>query len=385
MKILAFSQSGTMNGGANRSFLMVLENLKTKYGHEIKVVTPGYGVLNDELHKRGIETVVTPYNEISGVSSLSLINIYRWLRFHWYCLQDKKSAAKLVKDLQKESFDLVYINDTDVYFGVFVAQLLNVPYVWHFRSYVDPKGHFVFGARGIYGRSARIIAISHGMEKTLLENPLMPHEKITVIHNGIPLSENAMLSARARADGLHMVQCGRISEEKGHRDAINALAILKNEGKQDIYLHIVGAALDGKGGAYLGSLKELITKYGLDSQVIFEGTINDMPSFRVNMHVELMCSVSEPFGRVTLEGMRSGLTVIGSNTGGTPEIITDGQTGLLYKQGDPSDLASKIRAVYENEEYAQKLASNAVEFSATHFTPEQNVAAIEQTLCDALK
>lgn len=385
MKMLAFAQSGSMRGGANRSFLMVLEHLRSQYGHEIDVITPSRGALNDALDQKGIPNFIVSYHEIGCVNSLSPINIFRWLRFHLYSQKDKNAAKKLSKRLQEKKYDLVYINDTDIYFGAYVAQHLCVPYVWHFRSFVNPQAHFILGAKRMYERCARIIAISHGMEKLLLENPIMPTRKISVIHNGIPISTSPLVSNRSRAEGLHMVQCGRISEEKGHRDALRALAILKNEGKKDIFLHIVGSTAGRNSNTYFNELKEFVAANELSKQVIFEGTRDDMHVFRTSMHVELMCSVSEPFGRVTLEGMRSGLAVIGSDTGGTPEIICDGETGLLYRQGDANDLADKIRTVYEDEAYTKNLSAQAFNFSLSHFTPEQNVSAIERVLYSALR
>lgn len=124
----------------------------------------------------------------------------------------------------------------------------------------------------------------------------------------------------------------------------------------------------------------LAKELDVSEQVIFEGTRNDMPIFRYNMNGELMCSYCEPFGRVTLEGMRSGLVVIGSNTGGTPEIIFDGEKGLLYRQGDPSDLAKKIKKIYEEESFAKTLADNAYNYSRSKFAPETNVDSINRVL-----
>ncbi len=383
MKILAFAQFGGMEGGANRSFLMVLDCLKNMFGHEIKVVTPNKGLFNEGLDKLDIANVIVPYHSISGVKNWSPKNIIRWLRFHWWKRRDVKKAGKWIKSLRKEGYDLVYINDTDIYFAASVAKLLKIPYVWHFRSFVDPKMHFIIGAKKMFFDCAQIIAISHGMEKTLLENAVMPSDKITVIHNGIPLLKENKLSAQSRENGLRVLHCGSITPKKGHRDALGALKILKEKGISDIYLHIVGPVTSSGDAEYLKELERFVEKSGLSEQVVFEGPCDDMASFRKNMNIELMCSVNEAFGRVTLEGMRSGLLIIGSNTGGTPEIITDKHTGLLYQQGNPADLAEKILKAYKDEGYVKQLANNAVNFSLNHFTPEQNVTSIERVLQNA--
>ena len=74
--------------------------------------------------------------------------------------------------------------------------------------------------------------------------------------------------------------------------------------------------------------------------------------------------------------MRNGLAVIGSNTGGTVEIIDNEKNGLLYQQGNPEDLANKIQKLYLNRDYMMKIALEGYKFSQTHFTAEQNVNAI---------
>lgn len=377
MKILVFTPYKTMIGGANRSLLMVLKGLKETYKHEILVALPGEDTFSNTLKENGIRFTIAPIHEVGGVYGGGIKSILRKVKLNLIASSDRKNGKKFADGL-KEKFDLVYINDNSSYFGSVVARRLKLPYVWHFRTLVKPDVTYNSDAYGAFESCSKLIAISDGMKELLEKNRYIPNEIITRIHNGIPIDE-AERSAQDRSRGFHFVQCGRITKDKGQADAISALGILKKQGICDIYLHIVGAVPDGHED-YAQSLKELTTKLDLENQVIFEGTRNDMPVFRSGMNGELMCSECEPFGRVTLEGMRSGLVVIGSNTGGTPEIITDKETGLLYQQGSAEDLAEKIKKVYEDAEYANKLANEAHEFAKTHFTPETNVREIEQTL-----
>jgi glycosyltransferase involved in cell wall biosynthesis len=84
-----------------------------------------------------------------------------------------------------------------------------------------------------------------------------------------------------------------------------------------------------------------------------------------------MCSRSEGFGRVTIEGMLAGKPVIAARGGASPELVQDGSTGLLYAVGDPRDLALKIRGLCENREYAETLGRNAKCWVETVFTKER--------------
>lgn len=373
MNILVVTPYKSMIGGANRSLLMVLKGLKNEYKQNVLVVVPSEGVFSEALKNNGIRYTVASVHEVGGVYGKGLKSFLRKIKINFLAVRDRKKGIAFAKSLQ-ESFDLVYINDNSTYFGSVVARTLQLPYVWHFRSLANPNVYYNTDAHDAFEKCSKIIAISDGMKELLDQNPYIPKGKVKRIHNGIPVDE-AEKSSQSRENGLRFIQCGRITPDKGQMDAIVALGMLKEQGVSDIYLHIVGSAPNGY-EAYLESLKEKAAELGLSDNVIFEGTRSDLPVFRKDMNGELMCSVCEPFGRVTLEGMRSGLVVIGSNTGGTPEIITDEKTGLLYQQGDAKDLSEKIKIVYQDEALAKALADAAYEFSRTHFTPETNVREI---------
>ncbi len=385
MKILAFTPYGSMIGGANRSFLMVLGGLKNTYHHEIHVVVPQEGKLTEELSKEGISYRVAPSHTLSGIKSLSPINLFRLLRYEVRAAADKKTAKALAKEFADESFDIVYINDTDNYLGALVALEMGLPYVWHFRSLVPSNMRFIASGRKIYGSCSRIITISERMKSLLVKNKTMPADRVTMIHNGIPVPENLPMSDQSTQNGFHFVLCGRITPDKGHTDAIRAIALLSERGYNDIYLHIAGSTPSGDVTEYLTALKTEISALNIEDRIIFEGLVDNMADFRTRMNGELMCSVCEPFGRVTLEGMRSGLVVIGSNTGGTPEIINDGITGLLYEQGSHTDLADKIERVYKNEAERSAIIANAIDYSRTHFTADTNVSEVNAVIAEAHK
>lgn len=383
MKILALAQYGSLVGGANRSFLMVLKNLKNSYHHEIKVLLPQKGALCDALDSYGIPWSVCDFHLIYGVSGKGARNALRIVKNDIFSLHDEFRAKRLAKQLQAEKYDLIYINDALSYMGGFLAGALHIPFVWHLRSVVQPKAHFAVGAERMFGKCARFITISKAMQEMVCQIPGVSAEQVAMVYNGIPIDDIPM-SAQHRDYGLHICQCGRITPDKGQLDAIQAIGILKAKGIEDVVLHIVGAVPESGDSRYKNALEAAISELGVENQVVFEGPIDDMPAFRVNMNVELICSRNEPFGRVTVEGMRSGLAVIGSNTGGTKEIIEDGKTGLLYQCGVAESLAEKIEMVYADPRMAKKLIASAVEYAGTHYTEEGNVRQINEILLNSI-
>lgn len=384
MKILATTFDSEMSGGANRSFLMVITELRKRYQHEIYVVIPNHGPLEIELQKNGFSFECVEMKRVGVLLGNTPKRVLSKLKANCLAFDQYIKAKKCAKRFKSIGFDLVYINCANQLFGCYVARELGIPYVWHFRGSFVPSNYYVYNQRKLYNElNAKIIVISNQMRERLPTDAGICRSKIVMIHNGLPQIP-IKLSKQEWHSEIHCVLCGRIVKGKGHLDAIYALGELKRRGYNNIYLHIAGDSANTS-DEYKNVLIRAIEKCQIEDRVIFEGQIEDMAAFRENMNIELMCSICEPFGRVTVEGMRSGLVVIGSNTGGTVDIIKDGYNGYLYQQGNSMDLAEKIQYVIQNREEAKRIAKNAVEFSKRNFTMEQNVREINDLLINHVK
>jgi len=96
-----------------------------------------------------------------------------------------------------------------------------------------------------------------------------------------------------------------------------------------------------------------------------------------------MCSRLEAFGRVTVEYLRRGRPVIGTRSGGTPEIVDDGVTGLLYNPGDIEALAEQIEHVASSDAILVKLSRAALEQNGDRFVLSDYVSQFHAVLLDA--
>lgn len=389
MKILAITQSKDILGGANRSFLDVLESLKNKYGHEIFVLIPGEGDFLKEIEKLGIKYKVCNYKQTSSMKYGNWKTFASYLILLYECFFNKYSARIIAKDLIKFNFDVVYINDTTNSIGYYISNKLEIPSVWHFRGYNEKINRYMTIADEIKlrkNKNCTFINISNAMKNHMIKSRKLKEKNMVVIYNGV--SNNCLKNYEEWGTdilqkGLHCLQCGHLSDAKGQVDAVKALFELKTKGYNNIYLHFAGTPSISHGVSYDMILKKLATEYNVIDHVIFEGEIEKMGDFRKNMDIELMCSKAEPFGRVTVEGMQSGLVVIGANTGATPEIIRDKYTGLIYEQGNAKSLANCIEKVYLDRKLGDLLAKNGFEYTKTHFTMENNVEEINKTLIEA--
>ena len=144
-----------------------------------------------------------------------------------------------------------------------------------------------------------------------------------------------------------------MTDAKGQMDAVEALKILVKEyGYKNLVLHIVGYM--GK-DSYELKVKKFIDDNGIENHVVLHSFTNSPFEISKECDIGLTCSAAEAFGRITVEYMLASLFTIGANTGGTPEIILDRESGLLYKQGDSRELANKIKWTLEHKDDANRM------------------------------
>jgi glycosyltransferase involved in cell wall biosynthesis len=382
IKILAVFYSKELSGGANRSTLSLLEYLIKMYGHEVYAVTPGVGAVNERLDAIGIRWESRPYAIAvtrklrDGKDFLRVARIKARLLRGWFL------AMCMAKKLRARRFDVVYTNESLVLLGHLIARRLRVCSVWHFRSFLEGC---VYAADTCFARpDSRLIPICGDMYRYLCDVRRFPERNMVLIRNGLP-EEHATPSRQTRENGLHCVACGRITAEKGQMEAVRALSILvKEKRRDDIVLHIAGSRPAYDKSDYYDRVAAYVKKAGLENNVIFHGEVGDMPSFREKMNVEILCSVREPFSRAVMEGMRSGLIVVGSDTGGTPDAVTDGVNGFLYHQGSPEHLAEILERVYLDPEGAARVAKRALQDAAILFSMEENARRVNEVFCSCV-
>lgn len=379
MKILVLTHRSNFSGGANRSLLSVLIGLRDK-GHEIDVIVPKkVGELNEALTKEGFNWKYCRYyrmgaKRFKGIGNLLTYSILYGKYVHHYIV-----SKKIIKNIKRKNYDIIYTNTILPYAGLFASKKLSIPSVIHDRESLSTVNvpQIKNFERFLYEHSNKIIVISRDLKEQWKERKL--DDKVVLINNGIPLEGVKKVDQDIKED-LCILLTARISPMKHHMDALKALLILRDKGIRNIKLYFAGSEGEKKDSEYKEYLLDFINKNNLKDNVSFLGEVKDMASLRGKMHVELMCNPNEPFGRVTVEGMRSGLVVIGVKSGGTLDIIKDKKNGVYYQRDSQIDLADKIELVYSDKNFRETISDYAYKYSNNHFTMEENVDKIEETL-----
>jgi glycosyltransferase involved in cell wall biosynthesis len=138
------------------------------------------------------------------------------------------------------------------------------------------------------------------------------------------------------------------------------MAILKE--RHPVHALIVG------GGRRIDEIKALAASLGLAGEVHFLGTRRDVPDLLNAMDIFVLPSYSEGVSLALLEAMAAGLPVIATAVGGLPEVVTDGENGLLIPPRDAEALATALARLLEASDFAKKLGQNARKHVREHFS-----------------
>jgi glycosyltransferase involved in cell wall biosynthesis len=110
----------------------------------------------------------------------------------------------------------------------------------------------------------------------------------------------------------------------------------------------------------------------------FVGPVDEVPAVLRSLDVLVNASASEPFGLSVLEAQACGVPVIGAASGGIPEFVTDGETGLLVTPGRPDALAAGLSRLLGTPGLSDDLTARALNGVVAHHT----IAARAETVAD---
>lgn len=208
----------------------------------------------------------------------------------------------------------------------------------------------------------------------------VPVSNAKIIYTGLDVEKfNIAVHHQPEYDDkrLNLLYAGRLASDKGIETAIKAMTMLIfDHGMHDIRLSLVGSGHRN----YENQLRRLVNQDGLTDYVSFLGWLSPdrIPGLMRNFDVILVTSTwEEPFARVVAEGMISGLVVIATQLGGTPEIVLDGENGLLFRPGDAEELAQKIIQIKADPELRRKLVEAGIKTVQETFTVTKMMDEVE--------
>ena len=214
----------------------------------------------------------------------------------------------------------------------------------HFPDRISWKRRMV--NRILIRKTARVTAVCDFTRQALIRNEAIPEAKIDIIYNGVDLQE--FRPASAGNGKFVIVQVANFRSVKDHQTAIRAMKIL-SERSVDAELLLVGE------GDERAKSEKLVAALHLTEQVKFLGRCDEVSDILCGADVIVNTSISEAHSLALLEGMAAGLAVVASNVGGNPEIVVDGETGMLFPAGDSEGLAESLIRLAEDANLRKRM------------------------------
>lgn len=368
MKIL-YVIHDNKKGGAALSFLEMIEQVKKE--HEIFVLTPHKkGFLPEKLSEMEI-----PYKNVHYFWWMVQCPSNLWGRkiklliYYFLGWITKVEAFRWGKLLKEHQYDIVHSNGSVIHFGGLLAHELEVPHVWHIREFAQEFGFVPIYNRGYINEcynkyTSKAIAISEAIRTDFLK--ILPEEKVVCIYNAVSKNYNIQKETfPVKGDRIVFSIVGNYTLNKGQIYVAQAVEYLVEQGMTNFEVWMAGSG-------EFEEVKELINKHNLQDNIKLLGDINDTLSVRKKADVEIVASKCEAFGRVTVEAMKASMPVIGTNTGGTTELIEEGSTGYLFDFGDYVRLAEIMQEFIDNPLKIAYMGKRAYLKMCNRFTPEEN-------------
>src|SRR5688572_22611140 len=381
-------------GGSYRSLLFLLRGLDRRAYQPI-VAFYRENELLGAYKDAGVETMVLAYPRFfdlvtpladSGVLGSVLKPfakvVQKALNLTMYTVMVLRHASLLIV----KRIDILHLNNgvTVGHDFLIPAKLLGKPSIIHQRGITPVPRWCIWLAR----RADHVICVSEAARENLLEHGLWP-DRTTAIHNGMDpdalrrqITRNTATvraSLGIRPEELIVGLAGMIRVWKGQMVLVKAMALL-HKTHPHLRAVIMGGIADQHQAdvAYLKEIREFIREHGLDRSVLLLDYQSNAPEFLQIFDIMVHTAIDpEPFSRVVIEGMALARPIVASATGGTPEAIDHGVSGLLVPANDPEALASQIALLADRPDMRNTLGRGAVEKLERRFHIRSHVARTE--------
>lgn len=360
--VLAWEYPPRIVGGIARHVAELYPEL-VKRGHEIHLVTVEFGQ-------------APRYEVVDGIYVHRVMIGPSHDFFHWVVNMNESMGRHGGKLLTEEGpFDIIHAHDWLVGdAAIALKHTFKTPLVVtiHATEHGRYNGIYTDQQRYIHGKEMllaynawRIIVCTNYMRLEVERALQSPWDKIDVVYNGIraekkqrdPDFDYQNFRRRfARDDEKIVYYVGRMTYEKGVSVLLSAAPKVIQEMGDHVKFVLIG-------GGNANHLKRQAWDLGIWHKCFFTGFMpeDDLDRFQTIADCAVFPSLYEPFGIVALESFAARVPVVVSDTGGFPEVVRHGKTGIVTWANNPDSLAWGILEVLRNPDYARWLVDNAYE------------------------
>jgi len=294
---------------------------------------------------------------------------------------DIAAFIKLYRIFRETGFDVVHTHTAKAgALARLAAFLAGVPVIIH-----TPHGHNFYGyfnaffsglirtIEKLLSRFTDKIMVLTELEKSdHIKYRVANRDKLVLINQGLDLSgfepdskdsisarENLGISGNCLVAGF----VGRLEPVKGPQYFIKAAKKILEE-REDVRFILTGE------GSLRRELEDDVSSWGLRERIVFLGWQENVPGVMSAMDMLVLPSLNEAVGIVLIEAQSLGIPVIASDVGGIPEVVKDGQTGLLVRPADPDALAKAMLKLLDDPALRRAMSGSASAWCRGRFTAD---------------
>lgn len=384
MKILALSHISELVGGAEKSLLDVFDLWVANNDIEPEfILRMPVGTLGSALKERGWKYYELDYTFWSEGNPPKTKEAKAKK-----AEKNARAVVEIEKIIKKTKPDIVITNSVVSPWAAIAAYKQKVPHAWFVREYGDLDHGRIYDIgrkntlEDVGTMSELVIANSQAIKKHL--EKYIDKSKLALQYNPFDinrlnkLAEQKVKNPFKDKKSLKLVATGSLTPSKGQLDIVRAVAAL-NERGINTELCLIG----GNGPKeYEDKIHKIIKEHKLKDKIHLAGHQKNPLALVALADVGVMASRREAFGRVTFEYMAVKKAVVGTNSGGTPEMVEPGVNGYLYKNGDIEDMANKLKNYAENRKLIKKHGANSYKKARSmmsgEFTAEKVFAKVQK-------
>jgi glycosyltransferase involved in cell wall biosynthesis len=262
-----------------------------------------------------------------------------------------RTMGFLIRHVRKHRVDVIHTHLTRAaYVGYAAGLITRVPIV---HSVHITNNDVIY--RRLARRKNRLVAVSNFVAG-MLHGQGIPKQRIDTVYNATDFVDFAPerpelvkqelgIPENRRLIGL----VGRVCKEKGHLEMVQAMSAVRRD-HPDAHVVFVGRIEE----QFAPEVKSAIDAAGLQDRVTMTGIRHDVPRLLDSFTVAAMPSHMETFGVAAIEAMARGKAVVATRVGGLPEVVRDGQSGILIDLR-PETLAEAVSYLFTNDEERERM------------------------------
>ncbi len=353
-------------GGAEKNLLSIVKN-HDRNKFNIFVAYSFGGELEDEFKKTDVHFYKFQNTKLKFKSFRGFITVF-----------------KLYKFIKKQKIDIVHTHLFVSYiWGGVAAKLARAKLINSVQNIRDISAGKVYKylqfLEKLYARFTNRVIVYNQTTKEIMVNRGINSRKIEIVSGGVDISKLASYrksDLRSIREKYHLSDSQIVGTSGGLRPVKNHKLFLKAAAEVLKIISDVKFVITGD-GSEKEKLKILSLKLGLHDKVVFTGFVDDLYSVMATFDIFVLTSFSEGQPVTILEAMALGKPVIATAVGGVPELIKNGETGILVPSDDVRSLSVAIIDLLQNEYERKKIALAGQKMVEDNYNIKQMVKQIE--------